>query len=237
MALNVILIGAQGSGKGVQASFIQSTYHIPHVSTGDLFRAMKTRTDALAQQIQQIMAEGKLISDDITNQVVADRLSQPDAANGVILDGYPRTPGQAEWLENYLLGKNQAVNAVLLMKIDLFEAFKRAFGRVTSTSGTSYNVYSNADGVDWQWVEDPDKQFPPRLEATHKASGEKLIRRPDDASAHAIIKRIDTFVATTAPLIEYYQRKRLVHEVDASQPIDAVSAQIKAILDKAVAGK
>jgi adenylate kinase len=234
MALNVILIGAQGSGKGVQASYIQSTYGIPHVSTGDLFRAMRTRTDALAQQIQQIMAEGKLISDDITNQVVADRLSQPDAANGVILDGYPRTAVQAEWLENYLSGKGQAVNAVLLMKIDLFESFKRAFGRVTSASGDSYNVYSNGDGVDWQWVEHPDKQYPPRLEATHQTSGEKLIRRPDDASAHAIIKRIDTFVATTAPLIEYYQRKGLVHEVDASQPIDAVSAQIKAILDRAV---
>jgi adenylate kinase len=233
MGLYIILMGVQGAGKGVQASFIRSTYGIPHISTGDLFRAMRTRTDALAQKIQQLMAEGKLIDDDTTNSVVEDRLSQPDAANGVILDGYPRTPAQADWLAGYLKSRSEAVNAVLLMEIDLFEAFKRAFGRITAANGDSFNIYSNAEGIDWQFVDHPDKSYPPRLEAALKATGEKLIRRPDDASAHAVIKRIDTFLQTTQPLIEYYEQKGLVHRIDASQPIEAVSAEIKGIIDGA----
>jgi adenylate kinase len=233
MGLYIILMGVQGAGKGEQARFIQKTYGIPHVSTGDLFRAMKDRTDRLAQQIQQIMAEGKLISDDITNEVVRDRLQQPDAQNGVIFDGYPRTPDQAAWLDNYLASKGQKIAAVLLMQIDLYEAFRRAFGRVTSaTDGTSYNIYSNADEITWEWVEDSTGQHPPRLEAKDK-TGELLKRRPDDASAHAIIKRIDTFLATTQPLINYFEQKGLVARVDATRSIEAVSRDIQQIIEKA----
>jgi adenylate kinase len=230
MGLNIILMGVQGAGKGVQASFIRDYYRIPHVSTGDLFRAMKTRTDALARQIQQIMAEGKLISDEITNEVVRERLSQDDARSGVILDGYPRTPAQADWLESFLRERGDGVTAVIVLELDLYEAFRRAFGRVTSVSGESYNVYSNNEGIDWKFVDHPSNEYPPRLEATHKSSGEKLIRRPDDASAHAIIKRIDTYLATTRPLIEYYERKGLLRRVDASRSIEDVSRQIEQVI-------
>jgi adenylate kinase len=232
MGLYLILMGVQGAGKGVQAGFISKNYHnIPHISTGDLFRAMKTRTDPLAQEIQRIMAEGKLISDDITNRVVEERLQQPDAQSGVIFDGYPRTPAQAEWLEQFLAGKGEKIAAVLVLQLDLYEAFRRAFGRVTSASGESYNIYSNNQGLDWEWIDHPDKLFPPRLEAKLKATGEKLIRRPDDAHAHAIIKRIDTYLKETKDLVPYFKHKGLVQEIDASQPIEAVSADIKRRLD------
>jgi len=232
MGLYIILMGVQGSGKGTQAASITQNYGgIPQISTGDLFRAMKTRTDDLAKQIQQLMAEGKLIDDDTTNKVVEDRLQQPDAANGAIFDGFPRTPYQAQWLENYLEKKGDKIAAVILMEIDLYDAFRRAFGRVSSPSGQGYNIYTDAEKLDIKWVDHPEKLFPPRLEATVKATGEKLVRRPDDASADAIIKRIDIFRKTTQPLIDYFSGKGLVHTVNADQSIDAVGADIKKILD------
>lgn len=229
--LYIILMGVQGAGKGVQAAFIRDHYNIPHVSTGDLFRAMKTRTDPLAQQIQETMRSGKLVSDETTNQVVRERLEQDDAKNGVILDGYPRTPAQAAWLEQYLQSRGEKLSVVLLLDLDLYQAFRRAFGRVTSAGGESYNVYSNAEGIEWQFTDDPDKQYPPRLEATLTATGEKLIRRPDDASAHAIIQRIDTYLATTRPLIEYFEKKDLVKRVDASGAIEDVSRKIERVIE------
>jgi adenylate kinase len=233
MALYIILMGVQGAGKGEQARFIQKTYGIPHVSTGDLFRAMKDRTDRLAQQIQKTMADGKLVSDETTNEVVQERLEKPDAQGGVIFDGYPRTPDQAAWLDKYLASKGQKIGAVLLLELDLFDAFKRAFGRITTPDDSkSFNIYFNADGMDWAFVDHPDKSFPPRLEATLKATGEKLKRRPDDASAHAIIKRIDTFRETTQPLIAYYEGKGLVSRVDASKSIESVSQDIQRLIEK-----
>ncbi len=237
MGLYVILMGVQGAGKGEQAKFIRETYNISHVSTGDLFRAMKTREDDLAKRIQQIMSEGRLIDDATTNEVVKDRLSQPDAANGVIFDGYPRTPAQADWLEQYLESKGERVNIVLLLNLDLYSAFKRAFGRVSDPqSGKSYNIYYNADGIEWQFVNDPQKSFPPRLKAIEKATGAELVRRPDDGSADAILKRIDIYVKTTQPLIDYYRNKGLLREIDADQPIPAVSEALKAAIEAVRAG-
>jgi adenylate kinase len=233
MGLYIILMGVQGAGKGEQARFIRETYQIPHISTGDLFRAMKTREDDLAKRIQQLMAEGKLIDDDTTNEVVKDRLAQPDAANGVILDGYPRTPAQADWLEQHLASKGERVTAVILLELDLFTAFKRAFGRVTSAkTGKTYNIYSNSEGIEWQFVDYPEgAQYPPRLRARSLEDGEELQRRPDDASAHAIIKRIDTYVQTTQPLLEYYREKGLLKTVNADQSIPAVSEEIRRLID------
>lgn len=232
MGLYLVLMGPQGAGKGVQAGYIRQNYgNIPHLSTGDLFRSMKTRTDALAQEIQQIMAEGKLISDEITCKVVEDRLQQDDAKNGVLFDGFPRTLPQAEWLDRYLASKGEKVTAVLLLELDLYEGFRRAFGRVTSAGGESYNVYSNNESIAWKWVDAPEKAYPPRLEAVLKAGGEKLLRRPDDASADAIIKRLDEYLRTRQVLVPYYEARNLLRRVDASKSIAEVSDDIKWILD------
>ncbi len=235
MGLYIILMGVQGSGKGTQASYITQNYGgIPQISTGDLFRAMKTRTDDFAKQIQQTMAEGKLIDDDTTNKVVEERLQKPDAANGAIFDGFPRTPYQAQWLENYLAKKGEKIAAVILMELDLYDAFRRAFGRVsTANNERTYNVYTGADKLDIKWADHPEKAFPPRLEATVKETGEKLVRRPDDASADAIIKRIDIFQKTTQPLIDYFSGKGLVHILKADQSIATLNTEIKRILDAA----
>lgn len=226
MSLYIILMGPQGAGKGVQAKLIQERYGIPQISTGDLLRAMRTREDELAKHVQDIMARGMLVDDETTNAVLKDRLEQPDAANGAIFDGYPRNPSQAQYLENYLSQRGARITAVLLLDLDLFTAFKRAFGRITSANGTAYNIYSGDDPIEWEFVNHPNGEYPPQLQATLTESGEKLIRRPDDASAHAIIKRIDTFLETTRPLIDYFNQKGLVEKIDAEKPIEEVSEVI-----------
>ncbi len=230
MSLYVILMGVQGAGKGLQAKLIEERFGIPQVSTGDLFRAMRTRSDELARKVQDIMASGQLVDDDTTNAIVADRLSQMDARNGVILDGYPRNSIQAAFLEAHLREKGARVNAALLLELDLYVAFKRAFGRVTAEDGSSYNYYYNAEGVDFCWTPQVDDAFPPRLDAAFADSGEALKRRPDDASADAIIKRIDTFLDTTQPLISYFEAKGILRTIDADQSINAVWSDIKRAL-------
>lgn len=231
MSLYLIIMGVQGAGKGTQAAYISDRYKIPHVSTGDLFRAMKSREDALAKRVQEIMNSGQLVSDEVTNEVLRDRLEQADAANGVILDGYPRNIDQAQWLESYLESRGAKLNAVLLLELDLYTAFKRAYGRVQNQDKTqTYNIYFH-DDVDFEFVKDPNGSFAPGVKATLKSTGEQLTRRHDD-EAGSVVKRIDTYVDTTKPLVEYYGEKGLLIEIDASQSISAVSEEITAELDK-----
>ena len=185
----------------------------------------------LARKVQDIMASGQLVDDDTTNAIVVDRLAQPDAQNGVILDGYPRNQVQAAFLESHLAAKGARVNAVLLLELDLYTAFKRAFGRVTDADGGSYNYYYNAAGVDFSWQQDDLGRFPPRLEASLSADGSLLTRRPDDASADAVIQRIDTFLDTTRPLISYFESRGNVLKINADQSIDAVWSDIRQTLE------
>lgn len=234
MSLYLIIMGVQGAGKGTQAAFISEQFNIPHVSTGDLFRAMKTRTDELAQRVQRIMEAGQLVSDDVTNEVVKDRLAQADAANGVVLDGYPRNIEQAEWLEQYLSNRGECLTCVLLMDLDFYTAFKRAYGRVKSAqTGKTYNVYFDKDQMDVVFEDHPEKAYPPRMKAVLKATGEELERRGDD-EAGAVVKRIDIFRETTQPLIDYYREKGLLVQIDASESIQAVSQVVEAAITSAI---
>lgn len=232
MGLYIILMGVQGAGKGVQAKFIEETYGIPQVSTGDLFRAMKNRTDDFARKIQDDMKAGKLIDDNTTNKMVVERLAEDDAQNGVILDGYPRNKDQAAFLDQHLASKGEKVNAVILLELDLYIAFKRAFGRVTDKpTGKSYNYYYQKDGVEFGWDHHPDGAYPPQMTAKLTNSGKELLRRPDDADAASVVKRIDTFVNETSPLIEYYDEKGILKRVNAEQSIEAVTADINSIIN------
>jgi len=230
MALYLNLMGVQGSGKGTQSQLISQKYGIPHVSTGDLFRAMRKRSDELARRVQEIMEAGRLIDDETTNAVVADRLAQADAVGGAILDGYPRNVAQADFLAGYLAERGQRVNAVILMHLDLYVAFKRAFGRVTAADGQAYNLYYQREGLDIQIEKHPEGLFPPRVVV--RRGEEVLQRRADDADAMAVIKRIDTYLAETQPLVDYYQARGLLHTVDADRPIEAVSADLYRLIDE-----
>lgn len=233
MSRYLIIMGVQGAGKGTQASYISEKYGIPHVSTGDLFRAMKTREDELARKVQDIMASGNLVSDEVTNEVLLDRLQQPDAQNGVILDGYPRNIAQAKWLENQLKERGAKLDAVLLLELDPYTAFKRAYGRVKSAeTGETYNFYFNDGTIESTFVDHPEKAFPPRVKAVKTDTGEVLQRRADD-EAGSVVKRIDTYLETTRPLIDYYDQKGLVRRIQADQPIDMVSEEITTEIDRA----
>lgn len=235
MGLYIILMGVQGAGKGMQAQYINEAFGIPHVSTGDLFRAMKTREDDLAKRVQAIMSAGKLVDDDTTNEVVADRLAQPDAANGVILDGYPRNNVQARFLEQHLAEKGEALTCVLQLELDLYVAFKRAFGRVTAADGSSYNIYYRNEGLTVTFEADPEGKYPDRVVATLDATGEVLKRRGDDANAAAVINRIETYLDSTQPLIDHYKSQGLLYKINADQAVADVSAAIQQTIQQAQA--
>ncbi len=228
MSLYLIMMGVQGAGKGMQAGILSAAYNIPHVSTGDIFRGMKHRDDDLAREVKAIMDAGKLVNDKLTSRIVADRLNEDDAANGVILDGFPRNPVQAEWLDDYLASKGESVTAVVWMELDLYVAFKRAFGRITDKeTGDSHNIFYNGDAIDaWEFVKHPEEAFPPHLDVTLK-NGHPVKRRPDDENAFAVINRIDTYMEQTAPLLEYYTGQGVVVTINAEQSIDAVTQDIK----------
>lgn len=230
--LFLLIMGVQGSGKGTQAAEIARKYSIPHVSTGDLFRAMQGRTDELAERIRATLAAGKLVDDDITNEVLADRLDQPDAAHGALLDGYPRNHVQARFLADYLAKRGQKLTAVLLLELDLYNAFKRSFGRVSAKDGRTFNIYSNAQGMTWNFEKDPGGKFPPRLVATLAGTGEELRRREDDANAFGVVERIEKFLSETQPLLPKYEAEGLLRRVNADQSIEAVTSALFAEIEK-----
>jgi adenylate kinase len=215
----IILMGVQGSGKGTQAALLKEKLGLPHVSTGDLFRAMKTLDTPLARRVQDLMAGGHLIPDDVTNELVKERLAQTDAEHGVILDGYPRTRDQAEFLEKLLAEKGEQVAAVALFKLDRETAIKRSEGRRYSQDKKRvYNIYFN----------------PPKQAGIDDVDGQSLEQRADD-HREAVEKRIDLYFTETAPLIDYYSAKGLLHEINADQPIENVAADMLEIIQQAVA--
>jgi adenylate kinase len=213
MGTYFILIGVQGAGKGTQAKFISTDLAIPHISTGDLFRAMRDRDDELAKEVQAMMKEGKLIPDSVTNKMVEERLAQPDANKGAILDGYPRNAQQAEFLQSILDEEDHI--SVILLELDRETAFKRAEGRRYSPDMNQvYNVHFN----------------PPKKEGIDDITGEPLIQRKDD-HPEAVNKRIDLYYENTQPLIDYFEEKGLLIRIDADQSIDKVRADIKSAVN------
>lgn len=214
MGTYIVLIGVQGAGKGTQAAILQEKLGLLHVSTGDLFRAMKTQNTPLAKRVQELMSEGELIPDDVTNQMVEDRLSQDDASRGVILDGYPRNAGQAEFLDNLLAKRGDRVVVVPVLQLDRETAIKRVEGRRYSQDKSRvYNIYFN----------------PPQQEGIDDVDGQPLIQRDDD-HREAVERRIDLYFENTQPLIDYYKSRGVVTEIEADQPIDKVSVDIMAAI-------
>ncbi len=228
MALFLMLMGPQGAGKGVQAKRLSEWQGIPHISTGDLFRAMRERDDELAREVQAVMAAGNLIDDALTNAVLSDRLAKEDAMAGAVLDGYPRNLVQAEYLEQALRKRGERLRAALLLELDTYEAFRRSYGRITAADGRSFNIYNQDARLEWEFLEHPERAYPPQLRARLRETGEALLRRPDDAHAHAIIQRIEGFLALKRELSGFYEARGLLRRIDAAQDIEAVAAQIAA---------
>jgi adenylate kinase len=211
---NLILLGAPGAGKGTQAKKLVATLRIPQVSTGDILRAKRNENSPLAQQINEIMASGKLVPDEIVIAIIEERLKNDDCADGFILDGFPRTVAQADALDQMLerLGRN--LTHVVLVDVPEAQLLERLAGRrVCKKCGEEYHVAFKK----------------PKVEGVCDKCGGEIYQRADD-SEDVIQKRLTEYGEKTAPLIDYYTRKGLLRKIDGTGEMDAVTARITGLL-------
>lgn len=201
----IVMLGPPGAGKGTQAKKLAEALNLVHVSTGDLFRENLKQVTPLGQLAQQYMNKGELVPDDVTVAMVEERFARPDCEKGAVLDGFPRTPAQAEALENLLGKSNSDVTVVPFIKVPDDVLVERLSGRWMSPSGRVYHEKYNPPVV--KWIDDID--------------GSQLYQREDDRPA-TVRHRIEVYNEQTAPLINYYRDKGLLAEIDGTQPIDDV---------------
>jgi adenylate kinase len=211
--MRIVLLGAPGSGKGTQSQLLVKAYGIPQISTGDLLREAVSKGTDLGRSAKAAMDLGHLVDDATVLGMIRERLGQPDAAKGFILDGFPRNIAQAEALEKMLGSLGTPLEAVVLMNVDLAILFKRLTGRrICQDCGRVFNVYTS----------------PPGAAAHTKECGDahRLIQRPDDKE-EVIGKRLDVYEAQTKPLIKYYEAAGLLRIVDADADVDTVFKAIE----------
>lgn len=209
----ILLLGAPGVGKGTQAKEIVAAWGIPQISTGDILRANVSGGTELGKKAKAIMDRGELVSDDLVNDMVADRLQHPDTANGYILDGFPRTLGQAEWLDGYLAAQPGSLPVIAVsIKVGYTQLLRRITGRRTCpVCKSSYNIYLQ----------------PPKVDEKCDLDGTPLTRRSDDTE-EVFEERMRTYESLTAPVVEHYCALGRFEEVDGEQPVDAVAAAVMA---------
>jgi adenylate kinase len=212
--MRIVLLGAPGSGKGTQARKLMAERNIPQISTGDMLRAAVAAGSRFGQQAKTTIDAGKLVSDDIMLGVISERLSDPDAREGFILDGFPRTEKQALDLTDLLDQMGKPLDAAVLMDVDFDILLKRLTGRRTcSLTGKLLNVYfSSQDELD---------------ECTN--AGGELIQRADD-NEDVIKNRLDVYREQTEPLVGYYQSRGKLRTVDADGSVDDVYERFKSAL-------
>ena len=205
--MRLILVGPPGAGKGTQAVHLAKYFKIPHISTGDIFRAnLKNGTD-LGKQAQSYMDRGELVPDSVTNEMVRDRLGNSDVANGFLLDGFPRNTNQADVLDQILSDKKMPLDAVLELKIDNAEIIKRLSGRRTCRGcGASSHV---------------EFEKPKVAGVCHKCQGE-LYQREDDKE-EVVARRLEIYTEQTEPIITFYSSKGLLKNISALGDVSAIT--------------
>ena len=214
MPKTIVLMGAPGAGKGTQARLLQERLQLPQISTGDILRARAQQNDALAEEIRKVQEAGKLASDDLVIRVVQDRTAQPDCANGYVLDGFPRTPAQAEMLERLAAEQAHTLAAIL---IDVPAEFleKRATGRRSCpVCGEIYNIYFK----------------PPRREGFCDLHPEAVLLQRADDTEDKIRVRSATYDEQTKPLTDYYDKTRRLHRVNGTKDQETIHREIRNIL-------
>lgn len=210
----IILIGPPASGKGTQAARLCQLLNIPHVASGDLFREhLKNKTE-LGLKAGAYMERGELVPDEITIGMVMERLSRPDCAAGALLDGFPRTIAQAEALDKVLAERGHRIAAVLYITAPDQVLIERVSGRrICRTCGESYHIKFN----------------PPKVPGVCDKDGGELYQRDDDKE-ETVRKRLQVYREQTDPLVAYYRQKGILAEINGDQPIDAVTADLRAAL-------
>jgi adenylate kinase len=212
----VLLLGAPGVGKGTQAKRLMTEFGIPQISTGDLLRENKAKETELGKAARLLMDQGQLVPDDLVNQMVADRLAQPDVTRGYILDGFPRTINQAEWVDREIASKAGTLPIVAIsIVVSYDQLLHRITGRRISPAGRIYNIYSN----------------PPAVPGICDVDGSALVQRSDDSEV-VFTERMKTFEAQTAPVVEHYRKQGRFEEVNGDQAVELVTAEITAALKR-----
>lgn len=215
MAINLILIGPPGAGKGTQAKILEKEYDIVQISTGDMLRARQTKGDAFAQEIKAIMESGTYMPDEIMIKMLNERINEPDCKNGFILDGFPRTVPQAEALDKMLAEQGKKMKAIIELKVDAEALVERITGRFTCAKcGAGYHKTLN----------------PPKVEGVCDVCGStEFICRTDD-NEETFRKRLQVFNDQTAPILPYYKNKGMLQQVDGMADVEHVAAAIKEII-------
>ncbi|GGG90957.1 adenylate kinase [Staphylococcus pragensis] len=214
--MNIILMGLPGAGKGTQASEIVKKFPIPHISTGDMFRkAIKDETD-LGKEAKSYMDRGELVPDEVTVGIVKERISEDDAKKGFLLDGFPRTIDQAEALNNIMSELGRNIDAVINIEVPEEELMNRLTGRrICEKCGTTYHLVFN----------------PPKVDGVCDIDGGKLYQREDD-NPETVSNRLSVNVKQSKPILEYYEEKGVLKNIDGANDIDQVTKDVIDILDQ-----
>ena len=214
--MNIILMGVPGAGKGTQASEIVKKFPIPHISTGDMFRkAIKDETD-LGKEAKSYMDRGELVPDEVTVGIVKERISEDDAKKGFLLDGFPRTIDQAEALNDIMSELGRNIDAVINIEVPEEELMNRLTGRrICEKCGTTYHLVFN----------------PPKVDGICDIDGGKLYQREDD-NPETVSNRLNVNVKQSKPILEYYNEKGVLKNIDGAKDIDDVTKDVIDILDQ-----
>ncbi len=212
----IVMLGPPGAGKGTQAKVLAEKLGLVHISSGDLFRENLNNQTELGKLANMYMSKGELVPDDVTIAMVKDRLSRQDCAKGAVLDGFPRTPAQAQALDGIMQELGGKVDIVPYVSVPPDVLVERLSGRWMSQSGRVYHALNNPPKV--KWIDDID--------------GTELYQREDD-KAETVRRRIEVYHQQTSPLIAHYQNLGLLVEVDGTQEIEAVTADILDAVGKA----
>ncbi|MBO3407228.1 adenylate kinase [Clostridium perfringens] len=212
--MKIVLLGPPGAGKGTQAKSISNRYSIPHISTGDIFRKNISENTPLGIEAKSYMDNGQLVPDEVTINMVKDRLQQDDCKNGYLLDGFPRTVHQAEALDNFLTEREESIDTALLIEVPKEFILERMTGRrVCPSCGASYHIKFN----------------PPTNDGKCDLCGSDVIKRKDDTE-ETVKERLDVYENQTQPLIDFYKNKKQLSVVDGTQAINEVFESICKIL-------
>lgn len=212
--MKIIMLGAPGAGKGTQAKRIADKYEIPHISTGDIFRANIKNGTELGKKAKEYMDQGLLVPDELTVNLVIDRVSNDDCKNGYVLDGFPRTIPQAEALDNALTARGEKIDFAVNVEVPDENIINRMSGRrACLTCGATYHT----------------EFIKPKVEGICDNCGSKLVLRDDD-KPETVKKRLDVYHDQTQPLIDYYSGKNVLAEVDGTKIMDDVFADIVKVL-------
>lgn len=208
--MRIVLLGAPGAGKGTQAKLISERLTIPHISTGDIFRANIKGNTALGVKAKSYIDKGELVPDELTVEIVKDRLSNSDCAKGFILDGFPRTIPQAEYLDKVLAEMNINLDVTLLINVKDEDIIERMSGRRVCTGcGASYHVIYN----------------PPEADGICDTCNSSVVQRADDA-AETVLNRLETYHKQTQPLISYYEKQGKLSIAEGAEEVEETTARV-----------